>query len=91
MDVDTASIPARSREFYVLIKKIHDLNCVINSQGSINEIIERLRGDFEIASDIIKDILAVNDNVFLSLSKSQKEYYFRLEDSYNQFYDMLRR
>lgn len=90
--LDETSIPARDREYYKLIKYIHDLNFVLNqkSEGSYSELLKMARENSDKASDIIKAIItSVREEVFSWLSESQVEYYRQLIKQYNELVESL--
>ena len=84
--VDPASLCARSRDFYNLIRLIHDLKCTLDPkvEGSTAEFLKKLKESSEKALHIIDSINSdVSDNVFSWLSQPQKAYYRALIEQYN--------
>lgn len=91
LSIDEASIPARSRVFYRLIKYIHDLNVVLNQNGSYSELLRTARENSSRASDIIDALITtVSEEVFSWLSESQVEYYRKLIDQSNELIETLK-
>lgn len=89
--IDESKIPARSRDFYKLIRYIHDLNDVLNQrgEGSVTELLLKAKENAEKASSIIDIITTVDKDVFSWLSKSQTEYYRELINKYNELIESL--
>lgn len=92
LSIDEASISARNRDFYMLLKNIHDLNCVLNqkSEGSYVEMLKQAKEISEKASHFIGNIANTNEQVFSWLSESQVEYYRLLVKQYNELIETLK-
>lgn len=92
MNIEEASISARNRDFYMLIKNIHDLDCVLNqkSKGSYVEMLKQAKEISDMASRIIGNIAITNEQVFSWLSESQIEYYRLLVKQYNELIETLK-
>lgn len=91
LSIDEASIPARSRDFYRLIKYIHDLNVVLNQNGSYSELLRTARENSSKASEIIDTMITtISEDVFSWLSESQFEYYRKLIDQSNELIETLK-
>ncbi|MDR1544552.1 MAG: hypothetical protein LBS50_09155 [Prevotellaceae bacterium] len=89
------TIPARSRDFYLLIENIHDLSVLLNSksEGSDLDRLKRAKENIDKALQKITGIssFATDDKrrVFDFLSHEQKQYYRKLVARYNELNEMF--
>ncbi len=79
---DVNKISPRSRNFYLLIENIHDLNDLLATKGDLLTQIEHLKNNLEKASQKIIEIDSSNEYEYLS--ENQKSYIKKLVDYYNE-------
>ena len=93
LSVDVSSVHSRNREYYELIRHIHDLNVVLNQkgEGSYSMLLRKAKENSEKATAIIDTIITtVREEVFSWLSTSQYAYYRQLIQQYNELIETMK-
>lgn len=94
IEVKESNLHARNRSYYRLIKKIHNLNCILNQRNRTSltdgEILKRAKINSERASAVIDSIIETDSETISWLSDSQVEYYRQLIKQYNDLVEALK-
>ena len=92
--VDMQKLPPRSRDFYTLVRSIHDLDNVLNAKVDAAppaELLGMMRRNAEAAQDLLDAIYATDRRVLSWLSPQQEDHLRRLTDKYNELVAALGR